>query len=483
MRRPVPKPLLALLLAGLVLSVAWSVATAPLQGPDEHNHLAYVQQLAETGNGPMFEGKGDGTWSTEQTTWMRSENLLSLIGNVTARPAWSAAEQTQWSRRASRLSAADRRDGSGPNPVAQNPPLYYAYAAVPYRLASSASLPTRALLMRLWNVPLLLAMIAAAWAAAGELFGRRRWLQTIAAGVVALLPQLGFISAVVNPDIMLAAIWAVFTYVALAAIRLGPRPLPLALLGLLASASALTHARGLAIVGPLAVTLLVILWRALPLTRGVVLRMAGTVAVAALGVTVTLLYSNAHGGRSSIGGETGAVSRAGSLNGFASYLWQFYLPRLETMVPVGPPYGYRQVFIEGLAGTFGSLEVTFTPQVYSLVQVIAGLGLVALVLLLATGWEGVRARLGTLAVLLSVPVSMMLLVHAAAYRQVISPPHDPLIAGRYLLPLVVVMGLAVAYVCARLPRRLGTALGAGALGLLTLLSLSGLAMTVTRFYA
>src|SRR5690606_18539590 len=94
----IPRPLRGLLVAAFALSVAWTLATAPLQGPDEHNHLGYVQQLAETGSGPSFGPSRGGSWSTEQIEWQNWQNLLALIGIADARPGWNPAEEAAFAR-------------------------------------------------------------------------------------------------------------------------------------------------------------------------------------------------------------------------------------------------------------------------------------------------------------------------------------------------------------------------------------------------
>src|SRR4051794_33324113 len=52
--RRIPMPLRILLAIALVELLAWTIAMAPFQGPDENNHFAYAQQLAETGGKPSF---------------------------------------------------------------------------------------------------------------------------------------------------------------------------------------------------------------------------------------------------------------------------------------------------------------------------------------------------------------------------------------------------------------------------------------------
>jgi 4-amino-4-deoxy-L-arabinose transferase-like glycosyltransferase len=481
-RISVPRPLRGLLLASALLSIAWAVLMAPLQGPDEHNHVGYVQHLAETGAGPEFGATTGGSWSTEQLQWMYWENLLSLIGIVDARPGWNPAEQQAYKDFLAQAPAGFRKDGSGPNPVAQNPPAYYAYESVPYWLFRWTELPTRVLFMRLANLPLYLAIVVFAWLAAGEVFSRRRRAQTIAAGAVGLLPQLSFMSGVVNPDIMLATVWAAFAYLALLAVRLGPRPAVLLGLGATAGLSALSHPRGLAGIPALILVLCVVLWRARPWSMRLAAWVGGGFVALAVGVGGALAYSSAHGGTSSIGGEVGSTTGAGSIKGFLSYLWQFYLPPLRTMTPQGPPYGYRQVFVEGLGGTFGSLEITYPLWVYDALQLAAGIGLILLVLCVVRRWERVVAHGAQVLVVCALPVAMLAVLHVSAYRDLQGPPYDPLLVGRYLLPLVVPMGLAIAFVCSSLPRRLGAWLGTLVLTTFAVLCLTGLALTVSRFY-
>jgi 4-amino-4-deoxy-L-arabinose transferase-like glycosyltransferase len=478
----IPRPLRGLLIASALLSIAWAITMAPLQGPDEHNHLGYVQQLAETGSGPDFGETAGQSWSTEQIQWMSWQSLLSLIGVIDGRPGWNPAEQQRFDDFLKNPPADYRKDGTGPNPVGQNPPAYYAYESVPYWLFRWTELPTRLLAMRLANLPLYLLIVTFAWLAAGEVFAKRRRAQTIAAGSVGLLPQLAFMSGVVNPDIMLATVWAAFAYLALLAVRLGPKPSVLIGLGGVAGLSVLSHPRGLAGVPALILVLAVVLWQARPWTAKMAAWVVGCFATLVVLAIGALSYSSAHGGASSIGGEVGSTTGAGSIKGFLSYVWEFYLPALRTMSPQGPAYGYRQVYVEGLGGTFGSLEITYPLWVYDVLQLAAGIGLILLVLCITRRWETVRAKGAQVLVVVALPLSMLAVLHVSAYRDLQGPPFDPLLVGRYLLPLLVPMGLAIAFVCTSLPKRVGATLGTLVLTTFTVLSFTGLALTITRFY-
>jgi hypothetical protein len=208
----------------------------------------------------------------------------------------------------------------------------------------------------------------------------------------------------------------------------------------------------------------------------------GAVGLLAVGVGGAVAYSSAHGGGASISGEVGSTTGAGSIKGLLSYLWQFYLPPLRTMTPQGPPYGYRQVFVEGLGGTFGSLEITYPLWVYDALQLAAGIGLILLVLCIVRRWERVVAHGAQILVMCALPVAMLAVLHVSAYRDLQGPPYDPLLVGRYLLPLVIPMGLAIAFVCSSLPRRVGAWLGTLVLTTFTVLCFTGLALSVARFY-
>ncbi len=414
---------------------------------------------------------------------MKWEDLLALIGNVGARPGWTPVEETRWNQTSEALGASARSDGSGPNPTAQNPPLYYAWDAIPYRASLFTELPTRLLVMRLWNIPLYLAIVVFAWLAAGEVFRRRRWLQTITAGTVAMLPELGFIAGMINPDVLLAALWAALIYTALVLVRVGPRPKVLLAFAGVVAGIALTHGRGLSALGPLVVVLAVVGWRARPLARRTVAWLAATLGIAGVGFAMAVAYSQHFGGGSSIGDEAGATAGAGSFKGFVTYLWEFYFPPLKSMAPQVVHYGYGQAFIEGLGGTFASLEVAFPPLVYDLLKVAAAVGLILLALSIARHWDRIARHPAQAIVLASFGVSILALLHGAAYRNLESPPFDPLIVGRYLLPMALLGGLAIAFVCAALPRRVGALLGAAVLVAFTVLSIAGIGLTVGRFYA
>ncbi|MCW2995230.1 MAG: hypothetical protein JWQ18_2725, partial [Conexibacter sp.] len=199
--RDVPRPLVLLLAVAAVLSLSWNLATAQLQGPDEADHVAYVEHLAETGKIPSAVG-GAASYAPDEAQALYGYGYLRLLQNRLVRPPWSPLAERSFRSFEDAQPAGAGGKGDGPNPVGKNPPLYYVYEAVGWRLTPGGFFG-KLFVLRAMGGLLLLAMVAFTWLLAGEVF-RRRLPQTVAAGVPALLPMAGFMSGIVNTDILLA---------------------------------------------------------------------------------------------------------------------------------------------------------------------------------------------------------------------------------------------------------------------------------------
>lgn len=485
--RQIPRPLALLLAIGAVQALAWNVALPAFQGPDEAGHFAYIQHFAETGHLPSSTEGGTPN-SNEAGATLTSLNLQPLIGDLSGRPAWTGADLSLWRRVVDGLPPGSRANGDGPNPLAKNPPLYYVAMSAPYRMFVWLPLLQRLFVLRLFNALLFLVTIACTWLIAGEVF-TLRWKQTLATGVVALEPQLAFMSAVINADNLLIALVSAFVLAAVRLVKRGPSTRRVLVASVLAAAAVLTHGRGLVTLPVLAVALVAAWAIHRPAPREALRRAgiaAGTVAAA---FAAYLLLGRAAGGGGLYGGQVGQLngSAGGQFNvkQFLSSVYQFYLPRLPTLQPrVGPEYGYRQVFIDTFYGTFGSLEVTFKARVYDALQVFSAIGLVGFYTAAIARWRALRRALGVVLVLAALAVTNVAFLHYVSYRALLgNGGSDPLIVGRYLLPMVSLFGLAIAFTLGSLPRRTGPVLGAVVLVAGALLSLTGLGITVGRFYA
>ena len=475
MRRRLPAPLVAVLLLAAIQSVAWAVLLPPLQGQDEAAHVAYTQRIVEQRkiSWSTLE-KIDGGQQQYSTELERAEaysgaGLLAL--NVFARPNRTAIDEERWREAREDLKEGERADGGFTNAM-RNPPLYYLYESAVYAPLGGTDFFTRFYAMRLATVPFILIAVVFAWLLAGEVFGRRRWLQAVTALTVALQPMLAQIAGIVNPDAMIAALYAVALWLSAVIVRRGASRGRVVGAVALVGAAALTHPRALPLAVPLIVALLVRAWpRVRARGRGAQAAILGLGGVALIGLVVGSLHAATRGDLSVNG-----------IRRFLSYVWQFYLPRPEFMdVTAGPEWGVRDVFVDRLWSGFVQLEVNLAPWV---LDALSWATIVAVVLMLVTAVvrrDALRGRVGLAAVLTLSFVGLMWLLHVAAWRD-LQLYGDPIITGRYLTPLLPIAGLAIAAMAGSLPRRVGPGVATAVLGVEALIALSALGTALVRFY-
>ena len=483
--RETPRELVLLLAVAGVLATSWAVVLVPFQGPDEITHTNYVLQIAETGKGPGGGVTGGYQVSTELGQALDWMNLRPTIGASDARPAQTEVEERVWQDELQpNVRDELRKDGTGPSPLANNPPLYYAYEAVPYLVFGGADLFDRIMAMRLANGALFVLTVLLTWLLATEIFGRERRLEvTLATAVVALWPMLTFMAGSVNPD---TGTVTGYTLVALLAVRLvkrGPALGRVVALMLACAATLLVHGRGSASALVVLAALLVAWVRFRPSWT----KMLGWSAAGAGLALLPLLLSRVMRPEGSGGGLYGSEAEARgafNLRGLVSQTWQFYFDRLSFMAPrLGPDYGYRQVVVERwVVGVFGGLEITYPTWVYDVAQY-------AIVLFVIAAWtaavvhrDRVLRAWPVLVVLGTLAAGLLLLLHAASYRSLLTSP-DPLVTGRYLLPLTPLVAVALAWFAGVLGRRTRPLFAGGVLVALLLLQFAALGMTVVRFHA
>src|SRR5262249_20594885 len=131
----------------------------------------------------------------------------------------------------------------------------------------------------------------------------------------------------------------------------------------LALAASATHARGVILLPAAAIVLLLAMTRGTGRARGAVLVGAGGLAASAGVVLIGLSGLT----QTSVTGGTRAhgVSDTFDLRQLASYVWQFYLPRLPFMDPsIGGTYAVQDAWVRTFIGSFGSLEIEFPRWIY-----------------------------------------------------------------------------------------------------------------------
>jgi hypothetical protein len=485
----VPRPLLALWGVLLVVTVAWALFLPPWQSPDESQHFAYAQSIAE-----RFALPGDRTRKTFSTEQGLAENR-SRTGHEGRIPGaeWRPDAFARWQGKEAKLPASARSDGGGRNTAAPNPPLYYLYVALPYRVFDGASIFGRLEAMRIWSGLLLLVTATATWLLAGELLGRLRLLQLAAAATAGLAPMTAFMSASVNPDALLYALWSLALWLG---VRILKRGLTLAdaaglfaVVGLAVTAKATSYA-----LVPAAVLVLAIgLWR---LRRRAVRAalVAALVAVAAFAIpagTWVVAARSLH--RPTVNQVTTATDtdtgvplnprNSFNVQGFISYVRQFYLPNPKSNGALFPStLPVYSVWFKGALGVFGWRQLRLPPVVFFVLAALCLAALTAAGIAIARG--RVALDLPTVAFLVLAVVGLLLALHVTEYRVIfVAKERGDFNQGRYLLPLVPLGGVLVAAALSLLrPRRRAHAVGA-LLGVLVTLQLLALGTIAEWFYA
>lgn len=464
--------------ATLLLGFAWALLLPGGQSPDEPAHIGYAQVFAERLGFPKRdrdeEDLRESAFSTEQRLARDRSHQQWQYADPRVKSEWNPDAERRWDRKREGLVDADRADGGGPNSASGNPPLYYAYLAPAYHAAGAGHFFDRLFAMRMWSVLLLGLAVVATWLAAGELTGRNRLAQLTAAGVVGLQPMASFISASINPDAALIPTWALAFWLG---VRLLRRPATrAAVAGLLAAtiAALLVKASSLALVPAVALALVVAARRSHAQGRVRRRRLAwlgtGAAALVALGVIAT-------------SGRLGNVVQLSpaAIPGFASYLWQAYLPNLPSQTPIPglAAFAGYDIWIRSGWAAFGWLEVQFPSPVYA---VLAAVSVALVVGGVVAIWRGrFPVERSVLAFLGLAALVLVAALHWAEYRQFVDQQQS-FLQGRYYLPLLPIGGLVTAAALANLPPRWRAA-GAGAvLAGLFVLQLFSLGLVAVRFY-
>jgi 4-amino-4-deoxy-L-arabinose transferase-like glycosyltransferase len=455
-----------------VVIVAWALLVPPFSVPDEAEHFAYAQSLAENGERPP---RSPGAvlvrepFSTEERVARRLlRNSINLFDPL-SKPAWEPSTERFWAANEHRFP---RDDIEAVGPQAANPPLYYAYETVPYAAASGGDLFDRMLAMRLWSGLLMLVTTAGAWLLVGELV-RDRLLQLAGAACVGLQPMATFMSAAVNPDALLFASFSIGLWLAVRVARRGASRGAVAGLLAAALAAALAKPAGLALVPAVVLVLVVALVRRPGAHRGPLV--AGAVALGAGLIAAGVLAQKG------LGNRTPLDLHPEVLRGFLTYLWDFYLPRLPFQHDYGIPgdAGWN-LLGEQPWGAFGYLEVRFPVVVY------AALGALAIGILAAAVAGVLRDRFAidraTLGVFALTAACLFAGLHWADF-QMVKGGSGHIIQGRYFLPLMPIVAVGVAAALSHLPRRRRPVAAAAVVGGMAVLQLLSLSIVAGRFFA
>jgi 4-amino-4-deoxy-L-arabinose transferase-like glycosyltransferase len=479
-RRLAPPSSLAVLLVIVVtVGLSWALLVPPWQSPDELAHFGFAQSLAENFTIPHTAGAPQA-----------SSDLTAANGAVgAARGAfWPTPAPPDWRRSdyraylaAEHAAPPSRSDGTGPSTATNNPPLYYLVAAAAYLIGHGGTPFGQLYSIRIFGVLLLIVTTIAAWLLAGEVFGRRRLPQLGCAAVAGLLPMASFMSTAVNPDALVITLWTLVLWLGARVINHRAQGWDALWLCAATAAAILTKASSYALIGPILLALL-FGW----LRRPAAERRRALILIAAAGLALAVPVLGWVALASRLGGLS--ITTVGSspahpflISGFLSYVWQFYLPRLPSQIPQRPTPGLPlyDIWVRQLTGVFGWLDVYLPAWMYRVAAVAAaglGLGSIALLTRLRD-----RRHLALLAFFAVTLLALLVVLHVTEYRTLIAGG-GPFLQGRYLLPVVSLLGLAVGLIIARVPTRVRPSACALALTALLVMQVISLSTELHAYY-
>jgi hypothetical protein len=461
-------------------AICWSVITPAFEVPDEPSHYAYVKRLVETGSLP--------TSSSEQFS---QEELVALLGlrykEVLRQPqhhtVGSQAEQRELAQDL-RVASNNNETGSPAAGVATSqPPLYYALEAIPYGLTGGTVLD-RLQVMRFTS-----ALFAGLTAMFGFLFvrealPRERWAWTVGGLGIALVPLLGFMSGAVNPDSLLYAVSAASFFCLARAFRRGFRTREAVSIGALIAIGFLTKLNFIGLVPGIVLGLIMLTIRAVRTESD---RSAYRRSALAMGIgfSPVALYVgvNALSHHAPLGLASEAIREAlpRSILAQINYMWQLYLPHLPGTVNDFPGLlTTRQIWFDGYVGLYGWLDTTFPGWVYNVALIPAGAVAMLCGRALFHNRSTLRSRAAEFAVYAAMTLGVMVLVGGASYHHF--PHFEDEAEARYMLPMLVLLGAALALAARGAGRRWGPAVGTVIVILFLAHDLFSQLLVVGRYY-
>ena len=484
--RRVRRTVLAIGLIAFINAATWASVMNSFHSPDEHAHYAYTELVGRHGALPDTGREGD-HFTNEEGTALDSTRLFSTIFRSESHPPWSEVSLKRWKRADSKLGSRRFLGGGNPSQAANYPPLYYAYTAVPYRLAGGGDVFSKLWLIRIFSALLGAIAAAAAFLFARELIRDPPWVAVTAGLFVALQPLFSAISGSVNNDTMMTMFATLILFFVARSFRRGFS---------LKLAVAIGTAYGLGMIAkptllgltPAIVGAVLFLAVKRPRIQGDWLRpllVCGFVAA----VPILAWYGgNFMLERPVSGFSTAQTGQPFTLGGFTSYLWQWYLPPLSyrhEWIPTGlGPFVANpsfDVWIRGFWGGFGWLDANFPEYVYRVIQVLTGFVLVALIASGIKRFSKLKQRLPELIFCVTAVIGQILFIHLTAFLALLQDGQQ-FAQGRYLFPLIAIFGLAVALSINVFGKRWAPVVAVVIIGSIAVLDAFAMALTLGRFY-
>jgi 4-amino-4-deoxy-L-arabinose transferase-like glycosyltransferase len=470
-------------------AATWSFLTPAFQVPDEPVHAGYAQYLAETGRVPRPTGVGF-YWNPPPDADLAFQRVpFSILGQ----PTWSKGDNRALQDALAKHPPSKAEGGAGY--ASSNPPLYYVWEAIPYRLAASGTFLDRLQAMRLGSALLAGLTVAFIFLFLRELLPRARWAWTVGALAVAFQPMFGFVAGGVNNDNLVWTCSAALLFGIARSFRLGLTPRRGAFIGLALAGGLLTKGSVFGLMPGAALGVLLAAWRTDSAHRREALMGIGAAAGAAAIPVVAWLIANPliWDRPSSTTTSSFSAGPTFSPRELLSYTWQFYLPRLPFMTDEWPfagqgflsypTYPLWQTYFQGFVGRFGWFQYGF-PMWANWVALgvfvpVVGLAGAALV----RSRKAVRRRWPELLTYVVLLGGLMALINLVGYQYRLGAPHSNFEQARYLLPMVGLYAAVIALAARGAGRRWGPALGVLLVVLAAGHNVSAQLLSLDRYYA
>lgn len=435
---------LPLLVGALAFAFAgtWGLVTPVFNSPDESEHFAYLQSLAERGKPLESAQTGRPIYSSQESLLLTMTRVLDAAETPDGKPVWRAEDERLYRELAAGEGRASDDGGGYAAAGSSHTPIFYSLG-LPFYFAAGDSLLNKA-----WAVRLVSALLGGLIAACAvllvlELAPGRRGLAAAAGVAVAFQPMFAFMSGSYNNDMGVNAVSAVICVLLVRLLRRG-FSWPVAIgLGVAVALAPLFKLTGYAMFPPAVLALALFAWRYRAHWRRALTAVG--VVVAAL-VVVTLGWGEISAaldrqtfttpGGTAPGEGMPALQQKG---GAIAYVWQIFLPQTPYMNehwtqswPAFDIYGLRGW------GAFGWYAVTWTHLVYWVIMVtLVALTLVGLVAVARRGtW--VRENVPELLVLVAVVGSVIGVMTLAYYSPTPQGDLYP-IQGRYVFPALIAL--------------------------------------------
>jgi 4-amino-4-deoxy-L-arabinose transferase-like glycosyltransferase len=478
--RTIPRAAWVCALVACLNAACWSLVNPPFQIPDEPAHFAYTQQLAENHQLPRSNER---SFSPEEEAVLRDLHQSEVQGSPEVHTISTPDEQRQLQQ--DMEGHLSRHGGGGVEGAHASPPLYYLLEAVPYGLASGGTLLDQLELMRLLSA--LMAGIATLFVFlfVRETLPAAPWAWTVAGLSVAFAPLLGYMGGAMNPDSMLAAVSAATFYCLAHAFRRGlSRGLAIALGGLIA-VGFLTKLNFIGLAPGVVLGLVILSVRAARVHGRLAygwLALALAIALAPPALYVLANLASSHPGLGVISTSLKLGSAHGSIFGKLSYVWQLYLPRLPGMVNDFPGLSTaHRLWFDRWVGFYGWLDTSFPLWVDNLALVPAGLIALLFVRSLVLSRAALSRCRSELVVYMTMTLGLLLLIGFGSFFNKESEGLG-FAEPRYLLPLLALIGAALALAARGAGRRWGPVAGVAIVMLFLAHDIFSQMLVIGRFY-